>query len=87
MPPSAVYRPVRAITSTEPIQKLSIVVLPIVMCSSGRSVPKTTPPANIPTAIFDTMKVMIETIERTYRELTLNRRSRNSGMVKTMDRM
>ena len=29
------------------------------MCRSGRSVPKTTPPAKMPTAIFETMNVMM----------------------------
>ena len=37
----------------------------------------------MPTAIFETMKVMSETIESTYREATEKRRSRNSGIVKT----
>src|SRR6185369_8086464 len=65
IPPRAVYKPVRTITRTEPIQNESMVVPPIVICSSGNSVPKTTPPAKIPTAIFETMKVMIETTDNT----------------------
>jgi hypothetical protein len=44
--------PVRITTSTEPIQKLLKTVFPIWMFSSGSSVPKTTPPAKMPTAIF-----------------------------------
>ena len=52
-------------TATEPIQKLLIVPPPIVRCTSGSSVAKTTPPAKMPTAIFETMKVTSETIERT----------------------
>ncbi len=52
-------------TRTDPIQKLSIVVPPIVMLNSGSSDANTTPPAKMPTAIFDTMNVRIDTIERT----------------------
>ena len=44
---------------------LSIVTLPSVICRSGRSVPKTTPPAKMPTAILEKMNVMIETIDST----------------------
>jgi hypothetical protein len=65
MPPSAVYKPVKAITSTEPIQKLSITVVPSWIWISGSSVENTRPPAKIPTAIFETMKVMSETTDKT----------------------
>ena len=56
------------------------------MFISGNKTLNTMPPAKIPTAIFDTMNVMIDTIDSTYRELTENRFSKNSGMVKTIDR-
>ena len=65
MPPSAVYSPVRTMTRIEPIQKLSIVALPTSGCSSGSSAANTTPPAKMPTAIFETMNVRIDTIEST----------------------
>ena len=65
MPPSVVYRPVSTITSTEPIQKLSIEMPPMFKCISGKSVPKTTPPAKMPTAIFEMTNVISETMERT----------------------
>ena len=81
------YKPVSTITATEPIQKLSISMPATLIRTSGKSVLKTTPPAKMPTAILDTMKVTMETIESTYRDLTLKRRSRNSGMVNTFDRM
>ena len=86
MPPSMVYSPVRTITRTDPIQKLSIVIAPICRRSSGSSVAKTTPPAKMPTAIFETTKVTSDTSDRTYRECVEKRRSRNSGMVNTIDR-
>ena len=54
-----------AITSTEPIQKLLISMPPRLRWISGSSVENTTPPAKMPTAIFDTMKVMSDTMDRT----------------------
>ena len=47
----------------------------------------TTPPAKMPTAIFEMMKVISETIDNTYRDAGENRRSRNSGIVNTIERM
>src|ERR1700687_4534468 len=87
IPPSMVYRPVSTITNTEPIQKLSITVPPIFRLTSGKSVPNTTPPAKIPTAIFDTINVISDTTDSTYLDLVLKRFSRNSGMVNTIERM
>ena len=52
-------------TATEPIQKLLIDPEPTSKWISGSSVAKTTPPAKMPTAIFETMKVTSETIDRT----------------------
>jgi hypothetical protein len=52
MPPATVYSPVSRTTRTEPIQKLLSVMLPNCSCISGSSVPNTTPPAKMPTAIF-----------------------------------
>ena len=37
----------------------------MVSCSSGSSVPNTTPPAKMPTAIFEMTNVISETIDRT----------------------
>ncbi len=73
-------------TATEPIQKALISVPATCRCISGSSVANTTPPAKMPTAIFDTTKVINDTIDRTYRELVLKRRSRNSGIVNTSER-
>jgi len=58
MPPSAVYRPVITITTTEPTQKLSISCPPRFIRTSGSSVAKTTPPAKMPIAIFETTNVI-----------------------------
>ena len=52
-------------TATDPIQKAFIEAPPMLMCISGSSVAKTTPPAKIPTAILETMNVIRETTERT----------------------
>ena len=52
MPPITVYRPVSSTTATEPIQKLLRTAPPTCTCSPGSSVPKTTPPAKMPTATF-----------------------------------
>ncbi len=65
MPPSAVYKPVSTMTSTEPIQKLSISAPPRFSFRSGSNVENTTPPAKMPTAILETTKVISETTERT----------------------
>ena len=86
MPPSAVYAPVSTITSTEPIQKLSISPVGRLIFISGSSVANTMPPAKMPTAIFDTTNPTSDTTESTYREAGEKRRSKNSGMVNTSDR-
>jgi hypothetical protein len=52
MPPATVYSPVSRTTSTDPIQKLFSVMLPSCSDISGSSVPNTTPPAKMPTAIL-----------------------------------
>ncbi len=65
MPPRAVYRPVSTITSTEPIQKLLISIPPRFSRTSGKSVAKTTPPAKMPTAIFETTNVINDTTDST----------------------
>jgi hypothetical protein len=52
MPPTTVYKPVSRTTATDPSQKLFNVRPPSCRLSSGINVPKTTPPAKMPTAIF-----------------------------------
>jgi hypothetical protein len=42
-----------------------ISIPPRLRCISGSSVANTTPPAKMPTAIFETMNVISETIEST----------------------
>ncbi len=85
MPPSIVYNPVSTITITVPIQKLLMCTDPMLICISGSRVPNTTPPAKMPTAIFDTINVISDTIDSMYREAGEKRRSRNSGIVNTCD--
>ena len=88
MPPSTVYRPVSSTTSTEPIQKLSSVTGPIVKSQSGNSV------GEHDAAGKDADRDLRDHVghERNHREHRTraageNRRSRNSGIVKTLDRM
>jgi hypothetical protein len=54
---------------------------------SGNSTLKTIPPAKIPTAIFVRIYATREIMESTVRAVPENRLSRNSGIVKTFDRM
>ena len=49
----------------EPIQNASRWIGPRLSSRSGSRVPNTTPPAKMPTAILETMNVMMETIEST----------------------
>ena len=60
---------------------------PMVSCISGSSVPNTTPPANMPTAILVMMYATREMIESIHRAAGEKRRSRNSGIVNTFDRL
>jgi len=70
-------------TTMEPTQKLSIPN----KLTSGRRTANTTPPANTPTAIFVRTYATREIAERTVLAVGENRLSRNSGIVKTFDRM
>ncbi len=67
----------------EPIQKLSSPMKD----TSGISTAKTMPPAKMPTASFVSTYATSEISESTVRLTGENRRSRNSGMVKTFERM
>jgi hypothetical protein len=72
---------------TEPTQKLLNTIPPICTCSSGSSVPNTTPPAKMPTAIFVRTYAKSEMIDSTQRDVAEKRRSRNSGVVNIRERM
>jgi hypothetical protein len=81
MPPITAYNPVKTTTRTDPIQKLLKTVPPTWICISGSSVPNTTPPAKMPTAIFVSTYATSEINESTQRAAAENRSSRNSGIV------
>jgi len=74
-------------TSTDPTQKLLKVAPATSTRSSGRSVPNTTPPAKMPTAILVSTYAKSEITDSTHRDAGEKRRSRNSGMVNTRERM
>ena len=82
-PPKTAYNPVSTITKIDPIQKLSMPKKFI----SGRRTLKTIPPANIPTAILVKTYATSDITDNTVLEAGENLRSRNSGMVKTFDRI
>jgi hypothetical protein len=55
--------------------------------TSGNNARKTTPPAKIPTAILVRIYANKEIRDRTVLACGVNLRSKNSGIVKTLDRI